>query len=165
MMRSLLAIAVVATLLMSGCSEDSPTNPTSDAANTFRLNGSGYSNKLFTAPSSEQGVFAIETSDGTGTAGLLAIDGLDVYGVSIVMQDVKTGSFTVNATSGVALSLTITKNGAVESWFARTGTIKVDTWAGPGGRAKGSFDATLEKGSSTMTIKGNFDDASITLEE
>jgi len=165
MYRLLVTFALAAAIALTGCKEDSTTEPTNDAANTFRLNGAGYSNTLFTAVSNDQGVFSIETTDGTGTVGLLAIDGSDVYGASIVVQDIAAGTFQVNAANGVALSMTITRNGNVQLWFAATGTIKVETWAGPGGRAKGTFEGTLTNGTSTLTVSGNFDDATIVLEE
>lgn len=165
MSRFLLLLAFTVSFTLLGCSEDSPADPSGDAANTFRLNGAGYSNKLLTAPASDQGVFCIETSDGTGTVGLLAIDGSDVYGASMVMQNVAPGTFPVSAAGGVALTMTITRNGNVTLWFAESGSIKIETWAGPGGRGKGTFEGTLKNGSETMTVVGNFDDASIVLED
>ena len=50
MSRVLLLLAFALSMTLIGCSEDSTTDPGGDAANTFRLNGAGYSDKLLTAP-------------------------------------------------------------------------------------------------------------------
>lgn len=159
---ALFAATTAATIV--GCSSSS--SPSDDPSNSFRVDGDGFSDVLIEAVQTLGGVSAVE-SEGMGSVGLVGTDGSTTYTATLTISDVKTGTFQVNAFDGVTASLgVITSGSGLSFYFAKSGTITIDSWGGVGGRAKGSFEAEVEKtaGSGTVTLKGNFDVAQITVE-
>ncbi|MFZ9870706.1 MAG: hypothetical protein ACO3I4_02460 [Candidatus Kapaibacteriota bacterium] len=159
---ALLVATTAATIV--GCSSSS--SPSGDPSNSFRVNGEGFSDILIEAIQTMGGVIAVE-SDGMGSIGLLGTDGSNTYTATLTISNVKTGTFQINAFDGVTASLgVVTPGSGLSIYFAKSGTITIDSWGGVGGRAKGSFEAEVEKtsGSGTVTLKGNFDVAQITVE-
>lgn len=161
MIRALLVGLLLVTVIGTGCSSSS--SPSDDPANSFRINGDGFSDVLVEAAVTMGNVTAVE-SDGMGSVGLVGSRGSDAFTATLTISDVKSGTFQINAFDGVTASLgVVTAGSGLTFYFAKSGTITIDSWGGVGGAAKGSFEAVVEKntGSGTMTLKGNFDVAQI----
>ena len=170
MSRFLLLLALAVSMTVLGCSEDTPTDPGGDSSNSLTVNGNGYSN--LNVPIMTDNTFSFageEVDDDTQMVnGMVLLQGIvgdpdgdgDLFMLSIVVDDVGTGTFQVNQTEGVAVALSVIKTDTQELYFANSGTVKIDEWGGVGGTARGSFEVTAVVTPSMdkeITIKGKFD--------
>ncbi len=161
MFRALFLGLVIMAAIGTGCSSSS--SPSDDPANSFRIDGDGFSDVLVEAAVTMGNVTAVE-SDGMGSVGLVGSRGSDAFTATLTISEVKTGTFQINAFDGVTASLGVVTSGSgLTFYFAKSGTITIDSWGGVGGSAKGTFEAVVEKttGSGTVTLKGNFEVAQI----
>ena len=154
MLKFLPALALIAMMLLTGCPAET-TSPSDDADNTFRVDGSGYSNVLVTTTS--EGRVAIE-SDDIGSVLLIGTVGDESFSTTLTVEDVRTGTIQINQSQGVGLSVGIVKDGVSKFFFATSGTITMTTWGGVGGAADGSFTASAIQtpGSQQVSISGKF---------
>ena len=168
MLRLLTALVIASSLLMAGCSEDSPSDPAGDPNNSFRVDGNGYNNILIETIGNGVASFAAEEDDGQTVIGTVLMQGTnssdDLFTISLAVQDVTTGTFNISQTAGVGLSLNVVKSANQSQpdsiYFANGGTITIDEWGGASGTARGTFDVTavitpgLDK---QITVKGSFE--------
>ena len=148
MSRFFLLLALTLTFILAGCSEDNPTDTGGDSQNSFRVNGNGYDNVLIETTIDGVSSFAAEETDGQSKLGTVLMQGIvngDLFTISLVVDDIKSGQYTISQTEGVGLSLNVikaTNQTQPEIYFSNGGTVTIDEWGGPGGDARGSFDVT-----------------------
>ncbi len=133
----------MAFLLSSCSSDDSPTNPSSAPANSFVVNGSGYTNARFTADAGDVGSIAGD-ADGKGAitmSGATTRTG-ERFTITMVAKSNAAGSYDIGMTSGSGMTMLLVNGPATTSYLATSGSITITEW-GTGGRAKGTFSGSF----------------------
>lgn len=157
MKNVLVTLGLVVALFATACKSDSsdnnnPTNPQTSSTNSFTANGGGYSNTVFKGFNVDSaGVATVE-----GSNGLVVFSGLtgknnESFVLTLMVKDVKPGVYTVNATEGNAISLTIAGSSGIP-YFGVSGTITITEWGAIGSNCKGTFSGQLTSTSSTINI-------------
>lgn len=159
MIRSLVYSIVLAFFLLHGCTDDVTSPSDSVPLNSVRINGGGFTDWLLEDEDST--MIAFQSAD-TAVVVLFAHFGTDsVCGVVLTIPNVKVGSYNVSGKSASTMIVWTDKHDGYDRWNTRSGKIIISSWAGIGGRAKGTFEGTLEhvdQPGSTMTVTGSFED-------
>ncbi|MBN9400275.1 MAG: hypothetical protein J0I17_08885 ['Candidatus Kapabacteria' thiocyanatum] len=150
MKNVLVTLGLVVALFATACKSDSsdnnnPTSPQTSATNSFTANGGGYSNTVFKGFNVDSaGIATVEGSDGLVVFSGLTGKNNESFVLTLMVKDVKPGSYTVNATEGNAMSLTIANSGSsAVSYFGVSGTITITEWGAIGSNCKGTFTGQL----------------------
>jgi len=144
-MLRLLSILLAIALIAPACSEDSTTNPDANTSskNSFTVNGGGYTKAAFKGYNGDTAGVATE-SGGSGGVSFFGTtpNATEYFSIALLIDEAKTGDFTVNASDGSAMTLVIIKGSTTKTYFAGTGTISVKTW-NSSGRSSGTFNGTF----------------------
>jgi hypothetical protein len=142
-MRSIL-VAVSMALALAACSnDDAPTTPTAAPANSFVVNGSGYTEARFTADAGDAGSIA-GGADGKGAvtmSGATTRSG-ERFTLTMVTKSSAVGSYQIGMTSGSGMTMLVSNGPATSSYLATSGSITISEW-GVGGRVKGTFSGSF----------------------
>lgn len=167
-MKRLLPLLVIAALVLSACAKKENTTAPVDTGdntsskNSFVVNGNGYSNTSFRAFNDDETAFAARDNESSGGAitysGTIGNNSTNIFALSIVVDDVRTGTFTEEN----SLVTIVTTNGTTMTgrFVVVDGTVTVSQWDDVGGRCKGTFSGTATdpaSGASITIASGKFD--------
>lgn len=165
MFRSYLLIALVAFVALSCSSSTTPENPNDDKTNgnnQFQVSGGGFSGGYWRGLKDETTQIAFTSLvSGSGNFSFtgLTTNAGETFTLGILTDKAAEGTYTINAVTGNAMTLVYGTD--KKTFLATSGTIKVDSFDGVGGRAKGSFSCSFvdaSSGATTLTVgNGKFD--------
>ncbi len=149
MKSAIIAALAIASVLVSCSSTNDPSAPS--VANSFVVNGSGYTDARFTGDAGDtaaiaggaDGKGAITISGSTPTSG-------ERFTITLVTRSTATGSYSIGITSGSGMTMLVTNGSAMTSYLATSGSISISEWDA-GGRVKGTFSGSFVVSTSPMT--------------
>ena len=143
-LSALLAFSVLIAGVACSSSPSDPGNGGTDDKNSFTVNGNGYSDSKFVgyALDSTGGASEADGAGAIGVAGVTDRSG-EVFILTMLTKSNSPGTYTVNASEGTAMTMTVTGSSKTTTYFAGSGSITIDSWGSIGGTASGTFDGSF----------------------